>query len=199
MQAPGAVGSFDQISGERVRHVLRFTRSLYPYIVVDLGRACPISLRLLEELSEIYVVTTGGMVEMYETSRVLKRLTSLGFTENQVRMIINRVSGPNFVTRSAIEKALGHTACWTLSDYSGELDSASSACFPPSRTTARQAPPASAPLDRRRAARPRLKTPAASLDEHSVDLRHRLAPHRGPAGIGAGGKAAGKPRPHRRS
>jgi pilus assembly protein CpaE len=124
LQAPGAVGSFDQISGERVRHVLRFTRSLYPYIVVDLGRACPISLRLLEELSEIYVVTTGGMVEMYETSRVLKRLTSLGFTENQVRMIINRVSGPNFVTRSAIEKALGHTACWTLSDYSGELDSA---------------------------------------------------------------------------
>ena len=124
LQAPGAVGAFDQISGERVRHVLRFARSLYPHIVVDLGRACPVSLRLLEELSEIYVVTTCGMVEMYETSRVLKRLSSLGFTENQVRMIINRVTGPNFVTRSAIEKALGHSACWTLSDYSSEIEEA---------------------------------------------------------------------------
>jgi hypothetical protein len=104
--------------------VLRFARSLYPHIVVDLGRACPVSLRLLEELSEIYVVTTCGMVEMYETSRVLKRLSSLGFTENQVRMIINRVTGPNFVTRSAIEKALGHSACWTLSDYSSEIEEA---------------------------------------------------------------------------
>lgn len=124
LQAPGAVGSFDQISGERVRHVLRFARTMYPHIVVDLGRAGPTSLRLLEELSEIYVVTTGGMVEMYETSRVLKRLSSLGFTGNQVRMIVNRVSGPSFVTRSAIEKALGHTACWTLSDYSSEIEAA---------------------------------------------------------------------------
>jgi hypothetical protein len=64
------------------------------------------------------------MVEMYETSRVLKRLSSLGFTNNQIRMIINRVSGPNFVTRSAIEKALGHSACWTLSDYSSEIEAA---------------------------------------------------------------------------
>jgi pilus assembly protein CpaE len=124
LQAPGAVGCFDQISGERVRHVLRFARTLYPFIVVDLGRACPVSLRLLEELREIYVVTTGGMVEMYETSRVLKRLSRLGFTNNQIRMIINRVSGPNFVTRSAIEKALGHSACWTLSDYSSEIEEA---------------------------------------------------------------------------
>jgi len=124
LRAPGAVGPFDQLSGERVRHVLRFARTLYQFIVVDLGRACPVSLRLLEEISEIYLVTTSGMLEMYETSRVLKRLSSLGFTENQVRMIINRVSGPSFVTKSAIEKALGRTACWTLSDYSSELEDA---------------------------------------------------------------------------
>jgi pilus assembly protein CpaE len=124
LQAPGAVGSFDQLSGERVRHVLRFARTLYRYIVVDLGRACPISLRLLEELSEVYVVTTSGMLEVYETSRVLNKLASLKLTENQLRLIINRVNGPSFVTRPAIEKALGHTACWTLPDYSSELEEA---------------------------------------------------------------------------
>ena len=124
LQAPGAVGALDQISGERVRHVLRFARSMYPYIVVDLGRACPISLRLLEELSEIYVVTTSGMLEVYETSRVLSKLSSLKLPEHQIRLIINRASGPSFVTRPAIEKALGATACWTLSDYSSELEEA---------------------------------------------------------------------------
>ena len=124
LQAPGAVGSFDQLSGERVRHVLRFARTLYRYIVVDLGRAGPTSLRLLEELSEVYVVTTSGMLEVYETSRVLNKLQSLKLTENQLRLIINRVSGPSFVTKPAIEKALGHTACWTLADYSSELEDA---------------------------------------------------------------------------
>ncbi|MGD0000097.1 MAG: response regulator [Bryobacteraceae bacterium] len=124
LQAPGAVGSFDQLSGERVRHVLRFARTLYRYIVVDLGRACPVSLRLLEELSEVYVVTTSGMLEVYETSRVLNKLESLKLNENQLRLIINRVAGPSFVTKPAIEKALGHSACWTLPDYSSELEAA---------------------------------------------------------------------------
>jgi MinD-like ATPase involved in chromosome partitioning or flagellar assembly len=124
LQAPGAVGCFDQISGERVRHVLRFARTMYRYIVVDLGRAGPTSLRLLEELSEVYVVTTSGMLEVYETSRVLNKLQSLKLTENQLRLIINRVTGPSFVTKPAIEKALGHSACWTLPDYSSELEEA---------------------------------------------------------------------------
>jgi hypothetical protein len=91
---------------------------------VDLGRAGPTSLRLLEELSEVYVVTTSGMLEVYETSRVLNKLQSLKLTENQLRLIINRVAGPSFVTKPAIEKALGHSACWTLPDYSSELEDA---------------------------------------------------------------------------
>jgi hypothetical protein len=64
------------------------------------------------------------MLEVYETSRVLNKLQSLKLTENQLRLIINRVSGPSFVTKPAIEKALGHTACWTLADYSSELEDA---------------------------------------------------------------------------
>ena len=124
LQAPGAVGAFDQsaasasgtccASPDRCIPISSWT-SAAPTL-----SACGCSRRL----NEIYVVTTCGMVEMYETSRVLKKLSSLGFTENQVRLIINRVSGPNFVTRSAIEKALGHSACWTLSDYSSEIEEA---------------------------------------------------------------------------
>lgn len=124
LQGPGAVGPADPLSGERVRHVLRFARALYSFIVVDLGRAGPLLFRLLEEIGEIYLVTTSGMLEMYETSRILQRLASLGFTQNKVRLLLNRVSGPSFVTKSAIEKALGRPACWTLPDTSSELDSA---------------------------------------------------------------------------
>jgi Flp pilus assembly CpaE family ATPase len=124
LQAPGAIGPADPLSGERVRHVLRFARTLYSFIVVDLGRAGPVSYRLLEEIGEIYLVTTTGMLEMYETSRLLSRLTALGFTDNRVRLILNRVTGPSFVTKSAIQKALGRQACWTLPDCSSELENA---------------------------------------------------------------------------
>ena len=122
LQSPGAVGATEELSGERVRHVLRFAKTLYGYIVVDLGPASPVSLRLLEEIPEIYLVATGGMLEMYETSRALRRVTGLGFRESQVHLLINRVTGPSFVTRGAIEKALGHSSSWTISDCTRELE-----------------------------------------------------------------------------
>jgi Flp pilus assembly CpaE family ATPase len=124
LQAPGAAGFTDQPSGERVRHVLRFAKALYGYIVVDLGRLNPVTLSLLEEVNDVYVVTTNGLPEMYEAGRVLRRLRDLGFTDSQVRLVFNRVSKSAFVLGSDVEKALGHPVFWTLGEYSREMENA---------------------------------------------------------------------------
>ena len=124
LQAPGAAGFTDQPSGERVRHVLRFAKALYGYIVVDLGRLNPVTLSLLEEVNDVYVVTTNGLPEMYEAGRVLKRLGDLGFTDSQVRLVFNRVSKSAFALGPEVEKALGHPVFWTLGDYSREMENA---------------------------------------------------------------------------
>ena len=54
----------NESSGERVRHVLRFAKALYGYIVVDLGRLNPVTLSLLEEVNDVYVVTAASGSEI---------------------------------------------------------------------------------------------------------------------------------------
>lgn len=124
LQAPGAAGPSEALSGERLRHVLRFARTMYSTIVVDLGRLNQASLHLLEETGEVYVVTTDGLPEMYEASRVVRKLRDLGFAAKNVRLVFNRVSKANPAASSALEEAIGSPAFWLFPDYSREFENA---------------------------------------------------------------------------
>jgi Flp pilus assembly CpaE family ATPase len=121
LPAPGAAGFAEQPSGDRVRHVLRFAKALYEFIVVDLGRLNPHTMSLLEEVGEVYVVATDGLLEMFEASRVLRKLQDLGFADSRLRLVFNRASKSALIAGADIEKALGHPVFWTLGDYSKEL------------------------------------------------------------------------------
>jgi Flp pilus assembly CpaE family ATPase len=118
LQSPGAVGSSEPLSGERVRHVLRFTQALYGSIVIDLGRLGPLSMSLLEGLTQLHVVSSGEIPELYEAGRLLRKLTELGHSE-KLRLVVNRASKIGF--GSSLEKALGYPAFWTFPDCSKEL------------------------------------------------------------------------------
>ena len=92
LQSPGAVRFADQLTGERVRHVLRFARSLYHWIVVDLGRLNGLSANLLQEMREVFVVTTDDLQPLFEANRLLKYLVQTGFQQEHVRLVLNRYS-----------------------------------------------------------------------------------------------------------
>ena len=67
IQSGGPVTREDkQPAKERVQFVLRFARSLYQWIVVDLGRLSPFSLRLAEEAGSLYVVSTCDILGLNE-------------------------------------------------------------------------------------------------------------------------------------
>jgi Flp pilus assembly CpaE family ATPase len=100
---------------------LRFAKALYEFIVVDLGRLNPHTMSLLEEVGEVYVVATDGLLEMFEASRVLRKLQDLGFADSRLRLVFNRASKSALIAGADIEKALGYPVFWTLGDYSKEL------------------------------------------------------------------------------
>jgi Flp pilus assembly CpaE family ATPase len=124
LQSPGAKRSYEPLDGERVRHVLRFARALYGYIVVDLGRLNGFSLNLIPELSELFVVSTAEIPSLYEAGYVLKKLLDPGITGGRTQLILNRLvkGGPSSI--SDLEAALGHPVSATLSDCSREVHEA---------------------------------------------------------------------------
>jgi pilus assembly protein CpaE len=124
LQAPGAMRFHDPLNGERVRHVLRFARTLYGYVVVDLGRLNDLSLSLAAELSEMFVVTTPEIPALYETGRVLVKLAEPGVMGGRTQLILNRLGKGISHSLSDLECVLGRPVCATIGDYSSELHDA---------------------------------------------------------------------------
>jgi Flp pilus assembly CpaE family ATPase len=124
LQAPGAIRYHDPLNGERVRHVLRFARALYGYIVVDLGRLNDLSLSLTGEVSELFVVTTPEIPSLYEAGRVLNKLLEPGITGGRTQLILNRLSKGISHSTSDLECVLGRPVCATIGDCSAELHEA---------------------------------------------------------------------------
>jgi Flp pilus assembly CpaE family ATPase len=124
LQAPGAMRYHDALNGERVRHVLRFARALYAYIVVDLGRLNGVSLNLTEEVKELFVVTTPEIPSLYEAGRMLNKLLEPGITGGRIQLILNRLSKDVSQSIADLECVLGRPVCATIGDCSSELHEA---------------------------------------------------------------------------
>lgn len=121
LQCPGALSFTEQLSGERVRHVLRFARGLYQCIVLDLGRLNLVSINLLDEITSIYLVSTGEFPALYEANRVIKKLADLGLQGDRVQLVMNRMTKSPLNATPNLEKALGYSPVATLSDFAAEL------------------------------------------------------------------------------
>jgi pilus assembly protein CpaE len=124
LQAPGAVGMSDGVAADRVRHILRFARSLYGYIVVDLGRLTASKLAILEETRDLFVITTPHLPALYETGRMLQRLLDLGFSREKLRLLLNRKTKGMAISMDQVEKALGYPLYGSISDDSAEMSDA---------------------------------------------------------------------------
>ena len=124
IQAPGAVRSEGQLDGDRLRHVLRFARSAYSWIVVDLGRSSATSLSLLEETGRLFVVTTPELASLYEASRLLKKLADMGPAQERAFLLLNRLTGGLGLSAGDVEKALGYPVHAALTESGRELNDA---------------------------------------------------------------------------
>src|SRR6185295_20376496 len=91
---------------------------LYGSVVIDLGRLGPLSMSLLEGITQLYVISSGEIPELYEAGRLLRKLTDTGHGE-KLRLVVNRMSKNGF--GNSLEKALGYPAFWTFPDCSKEL------------------------------------------------------------------------------
>jgi len=121
LQGPGVAGIHDQPTAERVRHILRFARSLYDWVVVDLGRLTVASLAVLDETKDLFVVTTPELPALFETNRLLQRLLDTGFPRERLRLLLNRRAKGTSFTPQDVEKAIGYAVYGSVADSSREM------------------------------------------------------------------------------
>jgi Flp pilus assembly CpaE family ATPase len=121
LQSPGVAGIHDLPTVERVRHILRFARSLYDWIVLDLGRLTGFSLSILEETKDLFIVTTPELPALFETGRLLQRLLDAGFSRERLHLLLNRRTNGASFTLVDLEKGLGYPFYGSIADSSREM------------------------------------------------------------------------------
>jgi Flp pilus assembly CpaE family ATPase len=138
LQGPGAVRITDHLDGERVRHVLRFARTQYAWIVLELGRMNAVSRMLIDDLKTLFLLSTPDVPSLIETKRVLQLLMDNKHDPKDLRFVVNRAPRTGW-SADDLEKALGFEIFGTIDDSTSELqDSYASGKFLDARLAIRR-------------------------------------------------------------
>jgi Flp pilus assembly CpaE family ATPase len=90
--SPALLGRVAVKETGRLRHVLRFARSLYPWAVVDLGRLTAVAAAVLTEIDRLLLVSTSDLMSAHDAGRVAESLTGDGIEPGRLSLIHNHAS-----------------------------------------------------------------------------------------------------------
>jgi pilus assembly protein CpaE len=106
--APAVAASVEPPAEEAFQRVIRFARTLYDWVIVDLGRGLtPRTMNALEEIDEGFLVTTLEVPALYQAKQLITTLISSGYGTDRLRVLLNRMPKRPEVTASEVEQMLG--------------------------------------------------------------------------------------------
>ena len=111
----------EQANAEKVRHVFEFTRSIYPWIVMDLGRLNPFAASLAPDLSDLFLTATLNVANLYEVKRLVLRLTEAGLSRSRMHLIINQTPKNPEISPKDLGKMVGLAVDAVLPECRSEL------------------------------------------------------------------------------
>ena len=117
IRAPIASFEREPVRREDLGTVLRFVRFQYDCTVVDLGRGMnPLVMSALEEVDEVFLVTTLDVPALHQAKQIVLSLREHGFATNKLRLVLNRVPRSPDVLPNELEELLGITVYAMLPD-----------------------------------------------------------------------------------
>ena len=113
-----------QPKAERVRFVIRFVRSLYQFVVIDMGRLSPFSARIAQEVGRLNLVSTCDVLGLNEAKGAAQALCQGGFDRDQLALVLNQTpKSPTFSIRE-LEKILSLRVEISLPETRGDFSDA---------------------------------------------------------------------------
>ena len=111
----------EQANTERVRHVFEFARTIYPWIVMDLGRLNPFAASLAADLSDLYLTATLEVSNLYEVKRLVSRLEEAGLNRSRMHLIVNQTPHHPDIAPKELGKMVGLAVEAVLPECRSEL------------------------------------------------------------------------------
>jgi pilus assembly protein CpaE len=108
ISAPQTAMARETPNGEQMREVIRFMRSSYDWVVIDLGRSLSqLTAAIVQEIDETYVIATLDLPTLHQSRQLIQSLLDTGYGRNRLRLILNRMpKRPDFEPEQ-IQKVLG--------------------------------------------------------------------------------------------
>lgn len=105
---PGAELMKEHPRGHEIRRVVRFAKSQYDGVVIDLGAGLdPDRLRAIEEVDDLVLVTTAETAALQMSKLWIQHLMANGFQRERIRLVLNRMNRRVDLTAEEIESAIG--------------------------------------------------------------------------------------------
>jgi pilus assembly protein CpaE len=114
----------EELDGASLREVLAFTRPLYSWMVLDLGRLSHKSLSLLAPDNEVFVVTTSTIPALYSAKQTLEALSNAAIDPDRIRLIVNQMGEKQLVSRDTLNTMFGVPVYATVPSDATELNQA---------------------------------------------------------------------------
>ena len=113
------------ISPDQVEPVVAFARTLYDWIILDLGRnLTPYTLPVLEQLDGLYLVTTYEIPALHQAKGIIQSVLHSGFSQDRLHLLMNRMPRNSDVTLDEIGEMLGQPVSETIPNAYGPLQEA---------------------------------------------------------------------------
>ncbi|MGC9972775.1 MAG: AAA family ATPase [Bryobacteraceae bacterium] len=138
--APSGLTISDVWNPAHFHEVFRLIRSLYGVVIVDLGRRLnPVVLTLLDDLDEIFLVSTPSITALYQAKRFVRQALDMGFPRHHLHLVLNRVPKSSDFRPEELEQSLGLPVYAELSDRPEvEVAYRSGELLPPNSVLGRQ-------------------------------------------------------------
>lgn len=106
--APRLVDPNEPLPLEAFRQVVRFTRTVYDWVILDLGRnLTPLALAVLADLDQAFLVATFDVLALHRVKAIVQNLLDYGYGQKRLQLILNRSPRQPDLTQAELEKVLG--------------------------------------------------------------------------------------------